>query len=1030
MRPLKLTLVAFGPYKERQVIDFSLLGEHRLFVISGNTGAGKTTIFDAICFALYGQASGEDREDVRMLRSHFADDETYTSVNLIFQAGRKVYRVFRQMKHKKAGNKTETGDRIELYELREGEEFPCVDRFTVSDVNQKIQHIIGLSKEQFSQIVMLPQGEFRKLLTSDTENKEEILRRIFQTSFYRQVQERFAQRRREWQEMLQRTQTEREMHIKQVAAVLPRRSDSALFAELELEHRSVRRLVEGLELEQRYYEEQTADITARKKTLNGKLEAAEGALQHARALQQRFAELAQKSARLTEMESRLPEVNARKERLDQAKQAAQLQPYEEQVLGAERTAERRRKEYELAFKGLEDARAALVKAEALWQSEAAKENLREENARAVERLTELRPIVEQLDQSRQTIAELKRNETQKQAELVQVERQLVSIKEQKQRCLERMKELEEARAALYKKQQQRERMRLQARLMKETLVLQEQLKEAGAQEQQRKEQLAELRTQHDQLEKAWLEGQAALLSEHLHDGKPCPVCGSTAHPNKARAAHSLPNKEELQQMKTLLQQLEQDWNEARAQAAAALTHIQSREEELVQYGVHMEQLHAEYERFVTAGKRLNHEIEKLEQLMRSLEPLQQEAEQLDKQLEQLQQNKENLVRQQQDLRIAHTAKESVLQQQLARIPEGMRSVKALVKQLQEQEQALAALKQAWQEAQDKYQEAQRRLAAQESGEAHAKRLLAEAQTELEQAKQRFHSAIAESGFADEAAYRAAVLSAEELNLLQRELETFQTTLASLREQVQELKQELANEEQADLAALETQVASLKQEWEQLLQRETEFQRFLHEAGRLLEGLKQLQQTVKAWEEKVEQLSDVYEIMKGDNRLKLSFERYILIEFLEQILQAANVRLRRLSNGQFRLQRSERIERHNRQSGLGLDVYDAYTGMTRDVKTLSGGEKFNASLALALGMADVIQAHQGGVSIEMMFIDEGFGSLDEEALHKAVETLVDLQDTGRMIGVISHVEELKQALPAALEVVKTKDGHSRAAFVMR
>jgi exonuclease SbcC len=168
-------------------------------------------------------------------------------------------------------------------------------------------------------------------------------------------------------------------------------------------------------------------------------------------------------------------------------------------------------------------------------------------------------------------------------------------------------------------------------------------------------------------------------------------------------------------------------------------------------------------------------------------------------------------------------------------------------------------------------------------------------------------------------------------------------------------------------------------------------------------------------------------VRGQNSKKVSFERYLQISYLEQIIEAANHRLNRLSGGQFLLMRSDRQEARGRQSGLGLDVYDAYTGQTRDVKTLSGGEKFNASLCIALGMSDVIQSFQGNISIKTMFIDEGFGSLDEESLHKSVETLIDLQKSGRMIGVISHVQELKAIFPAVLEVNKTKEGHSRTRF---
>ena len=184
------------------------------------------------------------------------------------------------------------------------------------------------------------------------------------------------------------------------------------------------------------------------------------------------------------------------------------------------------------------------------------------------------------------------------------------------------------------------------------------------------------------------------------------------------------------------------------------------------------------------------------------------------------------------------------------------------------------------------------------------------------------------------------------------------------------------------------------------------------------------------EQELNRIADLHDMIRGHNGLKISFERYLQIEYLEQIIQSANERLKNLSNGQFYLMRSDRQEARGKQSGLGLDVYDAYTGQTRDVKTLSGGEKFNASLCLALGMADVIQSFQGNVAIDTMFIDEGFGSLDEESLNKSIDTLVDLQKSGRMIGVISHVQELKAAIPAILEVKKSKEGFSQTKFLIK
>jgi exonuclease SbcC len=234
----------------------------------------------------------------------------------------------------------------------------------------------------------------------------------------------------------------------------------------------------------------------------------------------------------------------------------------------------------------------------------------------------------------------------------------------------------------------------------------------------------------------------------------------------------------------------------------------------------------------------------------------------------------------------------------------------------------------------------------------------------------------------------------------------------------------------DIETLESQLEEFKKFYEESLNALNLSKEYQQEASKQLDYIQKTNSRVVQLEKKFNQITDIYDVVRGQNSLKISFERYLQIEFLEQIIQSANERLRQLSNGQFYLMRSDRQESRGKQSGLGFDIYDSYTGQNRDVKTLSGGEKFNASLCLALGMADIIQSFQGGVSIDTMFIDEGFGSLDEESLNKAIDTLIDLQQSGRMIGVISHVHELKIAIPAILEVKKTKEGFSKTKFLLK
>ena len=254
MRPLKLKMTAFGPYKNTEEIDFADLQGNQLFVISGSTGSGKTTIFDGICFALYGSASGSDRSESRILRSDFADDATHTCVEMEFEIHGKIYRILRQMGHVKKGNKSATGERYEFFE-RSGEvEKPCVERQIVSEINRRVEEILGLTQNQFSQIVMLPQGEFRKLLTSETDNKEEILRKIFKTEPYKLISERLKQKKDAAAKIFEDEQRELNGHIHRITSWLPER-DSELFEVLGREHVNINQVLVGLEKETAYYKE-------------------------------------------------------------------------------------------------------------------------------------------------------------------------------------------------------------------------------------------------------------------------------------------------------------------------------------------------------------------------------------------------------------------------------------------------------------------------------------------------------------------------------------------------------------------------------------------------------------------------------------------------------------------------------------------------------------------------------------------------------------------------------------------------------
>lgn len=1027
MRPLKLTMTAFGPYKDTETIDFSELRDHRLFVISGNTGAGKTTIFDAISYALYGDASGEDRSDSKMLRSHFADEETHTSVDFTFELKGRIYRVFRQMAHTKAGRKTATGDRYELYEIKGGKEIPLTDRFIVSKVDEKIRELIGLTKDQFSQIVMLPQGEFRKLLTSETENKEEILRRIFKTGLYKLVADRLNEKRREMQQLCAELAAIRDTYIQQAKASFGVREGSALAGVFAQEQYNTYQVLEALEQEIQHYQERMLENKVRLKAEHEQYQAQTALYHQAKGINEQFAALEQKKAELERLEGQAEEFERKRAQLKLAEQAVQLEVYERHDAEAAEEALRKSERYEAAVSSYAQAEAALQQAAEQHEREKQREGEREQALRELDRLQGLLPTVKELDQKEQLTAQLAAETESLAKQLAAVQGELAAQEAERAKLAGDVKALEEQVHRLPEVTEQLSLMREQARLLQEVLALRQ--KAMAEREEARRRQAAFEAAEQAlaALEERWMEGQAALLAAHLHDGEACPVCGSTSHPRKASALEAIPSREELDRLRKQKSAAEQAYAEAKAKRETVEQQLAEREQQVQAQGFLGERLQEDFDALVQEGKALAAEEKRLKEAHGKLASAREQLEQLDWRLEALRRRKEVLQAKLAEKQAALAAEQALRTQALAALPEEARSLEQLEWRIREAEARKQQLEEAWRAALEQFQAAKERSIRLASEREHAEAQQNEAAQQAEKARQHFLQALTQAGFASVEAYRAAKMSEAARAELKRSIEDYTLALNSVSKGIEELEQALAGKERQDLAALEQSLAQAELRLDALrsayMQAES-----LHEQGvEIKTNIEKAQQKWSSAEEEYQRIRDLYDTVRGENALKLSFERYLQIEFLEQIIHAANQRLRRLSGGQFYLVRSGRMEKRGKQSGLGLDVFDNYTGQLRDVKTLSGGEKFNASLCLALGLADVIQSYEGGISLETMFIDEGFGSLDEESLHKAIDTLIDLQQSGRMIGVISHVQELKQAIPAVLEVKKTKEGYSYTQF---
>lgn len=1029
MKPVKLKLTAFGPYRDSEEINFEDLEGNRLFVISGSTGSGKTSIFDGICFALYGSASGSDRSEPKNLRSDFAKDSVHTSAELTFEVHGTTYRILRQMSHVKKGNKSATGERYEFFEMTDAGEKPCVERQIVSELNRRIEEILGLTFSQFNQIVMLPQGEFRKLLTSETDNKEAILRKIFRTEPYRLVAERLKHKKEEAQDRFRAQQMLYKEQVQAIAGSLPQR-ESALFEVFAQGDFQRSQLLAGLEGEICHYESESISLQERYQQSYDFHNKKMAEFHEAKGWNGRFDELEAKQRHLQELEEQLPAVKEWEQQVTAADQAGMITGLEEQVLDLVANERQKREELRRAETAEQKAQEMKRQAQQVKDEEENRHEQRQAAQQALIRLIDMEAGVKELEQQRAAVQQLEKAAIHARTALQRTDEQAASAEQQLAQTKSFIQQLEERLEQFDEKRDRQNRLAEQQRVLAEYLRLEQKLEGLAEQSAGNQANFEQAKKAYQTMEHDWFANQAALLASNLHDGEACPVCGSLDHPAKQLGSSAAVDQQAMEQAKQVLAQSEQKFRKTEAEQAAVHEQAAVKREELDGMSIAAEQASAQLETIRAEQHSLTGELEQLQSDKEQLRKRKATFVEMEDQLSRLKKQQAEAQYSTQEKRSAHESAQAVLESKLTSIPEALRDLGSLRTETAKAQETKDRLEAAWQRAQDALQKAERQVSEAAVSLRHSKQSVQELQEKRAHAESRFEEALVKSAFATKEAYQQAKLEAFRYEELKKQIERYKQDRHTTERQTAELESTLDGRARIDVSDAEQALAELKSNYEQALAELNTSNDYKKKAQAFFDEVSDASAKEAAAEAEFARIVDLYDTIRGQNDVKLSFERYLQIEYLEQILEAANERLKHLSNGQFYLTRSDRQEARGKQSGLGLDVYDAYTGQTRDVKTMSGGEKFNASLCLALGMADVIQSFEGNVSIETMFIDEGFGSLDEESLNKAIETLVDLQKSGRMIGVISHVQELKAAIPAILEVEKTKEGISQTRFQLK
>ena len=905
MRPITLTMSAFGPYAGETVIRFDDFGKSGLYLITGDTGAGKTMLFDGIAFALFERSSGEAR-DYKMFRSKYAEDKAKTYVELVFENRGKTYKIHRDIKISKKGEASTAAD------------FYAEDGTLLSsnrtDIKNRINEILGIDFDQFSRIAMIAQGEFQKLLRADTAERQKIFQKIFRTQNYEKLQNLIAEMNSARKAAYDKDKQELGTYISQLRFD-PETESGKQISEACGEMPNVPVVIGGMQA-----------VIDQDETLHNEVLAA----------------IKASEVKKSELDKRLENARqAEKLRNDREKQKALL---------PEKT------------DGLEQAKAAYAQEE---QQELHRENLQKQ----IHELQQKHDDYQKLDDLRNLLSAKAKEKQQSQSESSAyrdtLEKTVKEYSELKQEldglesAGEELLELKNTKANLDKTGQELKGFK------KELLEFDELLQEALEAEKEynlAKEKADHSGQKYDFAYAQYLSAQAGILAEEqLLDGSPCPVCGSLHHPHPAVKPENAPSSEDL---KKLQNDRDKDQREK-----------QKKDAERSKLGGSLSEKRA-------AVEKKSHDLLGLDGL----------------------------------------ASVGMVEDKLREINERIAETGEAIKSAEERKARKEELPELIQSREQSRSKLEKMIAENE-------KKLSALDADLLNTAQQAEALQKELPYPDrETAFQQEQTLGAELKLSQQELETKRNAmiqcekeLTAIRARIDELTEQLKSHPLEDIGALEEEDRALKAEKAELDKQDEELMFRIKSNRGSLENIRNTHKNMEKHDADYRDSRVLYETVSGtmSGRERITLETYVQIAYFDRIVRQANLRLLKMTSGQYELKRRESTDSRQGKFGLDLDVIDHHNGSTRSANSLSGGETFMASLALALGMADEVQSSAGGIQLDSLFVDEGFGTLDNEALEQAIRTLDQLAGSHRLVGIISHVDSLKDRIDKQIVVEKHK-----------
>lgn len=1019
MKPLSLAIQAFGPFAGLEIIDFSNLKDRSLFLIHGNTGSGKTTILDAICFALYGESSGRDR-DAYLMRSHFSDDALQTEIALTFSLGSDIYKVQRIPEQERAklrgAGTTRKAATATMWKIESSQpgalQTIIADRW--SRVTEKVEELLGFRSDQFRQVVILPQGDFRRLLSANSQERQEILTTLFKTGRFKLFEDELKDAAKIIKNQYDYLNSQVQFYYKETTV--------ASIDELSA-------LITSIELEKETFSKEFIDArTLEKTTLD--------TISNIKAVNVRFKELDEANKIHTLLISQKDSFSRLSEQIQLLEKAAAITSQWEYCALIDKESKQSQENRCRLQILASQAKEMKIKAATAFHLAQEKHFGREAIHAELSSLRQIEPKLSSLEQAKISVdmcrkkldtLTLAKNAKKEHLDKVRIalekiQNELTEIRERALLIENHKKNVEEIERYLASTERV---MKLDTDLQKSLPLL----------DSARNEHTAIL--QKIDLCKADIENfdclrqlfRAASLAESLSAGQPCPVCGSIEHPLPAISDQHIPDEKELQSLKALQKKLETDRDLHRnriEQLQVTVSNLQKEisfiDDSLINSPSKelsiLKTILNQHKELVKESTYAASRVEKL-----SNDKIRGDAAitETEKELDQL---INDLTGANADLR----SQEVTVRNLETEIPVEFHQVQSVAKLINEKEQTIRDLDAALETARKNFDFCNEKYITNNTNLEKLIETENELATKAASVKSDFLVKLPAEGFSDLEHFLDCLSRINSLTHEKQKLNEYNLSSHASEERWIRAKAMCDGQIMSDLTAYEEtcrsvqekidllskQIASHSQNHENLLSKKTAILKITNE--------------ISCLEQKYGIAGRLHEIASGNNPLRMTFERFILASLLDEVLFAGTRRLKIMSSGRFEMHRALASNDLRTSGGLDLQIFDTYTGTSRPVTSLSGGESFLAALSLALGLADIVQSHAGGIRLETIFIDEGFGSLDAEALDLAFEALSNLGLDGRLVGIISHVTELRERIDTRLEVVSDRKG-STTRFIL-